>query len=154
VDNTESRQEKAKTYYEEHLNNQQSWYSSRATKYRNRHIALSVIILITGALISILQLFSANPGIAEYLTAFAGGIIVVAKGLEKLWSNEETWILYRKSSEAMKREMRYYINGAGPYREQNEKEAYLRLVERVEHLLSEEQEGFWGIRDDQNGEDQ
>ena len=83
----------------------------------------------------------------KLVTAVLGLIVVLAKGVERIWNFEETWQGYRKASERMKREYRLYINGAGAYREvADEDQAYLRFVEAIEEIIAEEQQLYWQSR--------
>jgi hypothetical protein len=51
----------------------------------------------------------------------------------------------------MKRERRFYLNGAGAYRGLDDDTAYLRLVESVEAILAEDQQVYWRNRGGQDG---
>jgi len=74
----------------------------------------------------------------------------VSKGIEQIWDFDGTWLLgYRKANEAMKREQRLFINGAGSYGNYpDDKNAFLLFIDRIEAIITEEQKNYFGRLDD------
>jgi hypothetical protein len=137
---------RAKRYLDEHLEDQRGWYGKKATRYKRWSQWLAVTVLAAGGLTTLVQVVPADFRV-KLGTAVLGLIVVLAKGVERIWNYEETWQGYRKASERMKREYRLYINGAGAYREAaDEDQAYLRFVEAVEEIIAEEQQIYWQSR--------
>ena len=152
---TTERQQRADEYFQVHLNGQREWYSRKATSYKQWGQILSVVVIASGALVSVIQLLpvDADARWAAILTACLGLIITVAKGIDRIGKFEESWAGYRKASESMKREYRLYINNAGLYAEMgDEEQAYRRFVEQIEQIIAEEQQIFWQSRDGANNE--
>ncbi|MEN8178946.1 MAG: DUF4231 domain-containing protein [Pseudomonadota bacterium] len=139
----------ADTYLNEHLEGQEGWYNSKATNYKMWSKWLGLLIIAAGAGTTLVQIWAtgAEPtsvGWTAIVTALLGVLVILAKGIERLWTFDENWLNYRQASEAIKREKRYYINAAGPYRdENNESAAYRLFVERVEDIIMAEQHTFW-----------
>ncbi|MCP5245836.1 MAG: DUF4231 domain-containing protein [Burkholderiales bacterium] len=154
---TTERQQRADEYFQVHLNGQREWYSKKATSYKKWGQILSVVVIGSGALVSVVQLVPVDTDVGArviaMLTAFLGLIITLAKGIDRIGKFEESWVSYRKASESMKREYRLYINNAGSYAEMdNEEQAYRRFVEQTEQIIAEEQQLFWQHRDAANNE--
>ena len=79
------------------------------------------------------------------LLASLGAIIVVLKGIERIWLPEEKWISYRKAAEAMRRERKLYVESIAPYADKNEEKAYSLFVSRDMKIRAEERSDFWGL---------
>jgi hypothetical protein len=143
---TEERQKKAGIYLNQHLEDQLGWYDIKASKFKKWHKHLGFIIIAAGALSTLVPLWKPDPALhwTTVLTALLGVVVVLAKGIERIWAFDENWLNYRQAAEVMKREQRLYINGAGVYAEcSNESEAYRLFVERVEDVIAAEQHSFW-----------
>jgi len=140
------RKRRADRYFDIHLGKQRDWYGRKAGKSKRWTAVLAFVVLASGAAISVIQLLQGWTWL-PYVTAVLGAIVVLAKGLERIGRYEETWLGYRKASEAMKREYRLYINNAGDYAgAAREDEVYRWLVEAVEKIIAEEQNQFWQSR--------
>lgn len=144
----ESRRALADQFFNEDLQHQREWYDRKASTHKAWHHWLSLLIVTGGAMSSFLQIFSPGPNPIAIATAVIGVLIVVSKGIERIWLFEDTWTSYRKASEAMKREYRLYLNSTGPYQyATTEEEAHRRFTQRVERIIAEEENNFWGIRE-------
>ena len=98
-----------------------------------------------GAITSFVQVFAPQRWV-PMVTAALGALVVLIEGWQHITRYGETWTSYRTASERMKREQRLYVNGAGPYRNLEEDEAYLRFVEAIEAIIAEEQQIYWQSR--------
>jgi|tagenome__1003787_1003787.scaffolds.fasta_scaffold20910346_3 uncharacterized protein DUF4231 len=140
-----AREARAEQYFEQDLKGQRRWYSERASTYKQRTQVLGLLVIGAGAATSFVQVFAARPWV-PVITAALGAVVVLIEGWQRISRYAETWTAYRTASERMKREQRLYVNGAGPYRNVDEDEAYLRFVEAVEAILAEEQQIYWQNR--------
>ena len=139
-----AREARAEQYFEQDLKGQRSWYSERASTYRQRTQVLAILVIGAGAATSVMQVFTG--GWVPFITAALGALVALAEGWQRIARYGETWISYRTASERMKREQRLYVNGAGAYRNVDEDEAYLRFVEAIEAIIAEEQQIYWQNR--------
>jgi hypothetical protein len=139
----ESRKERAAYYFESVLEDQRNWYESKAGQHKFRYLFFAIAVIVTGALISVIQVFADQAWVAG-ATALLGAGVTVLRSADTLLRPNETWQAYRKAAEGMKREYRLYINNAGDYAQAVEEEtAYRMLVERVEMVIAEEQQLYW-----------
>jgi hypothetical protein len=152
----ESRKARAAYYFESILEDQRNWYETKAGQYKYKHLFFAIAVIVTGALVSVIQVFADQPWVAG-ATALLGAAVTVLRAIDTLLRPNETWQAYRKAAEGMKREYRLYINNAGDYAQVGDEErAYRLLVERVETVIAEEQQLFWqshsaaGESEDQN----
>ena len=139
----ESRKQRAEFYFNTVLSGQQQWYSEKSGQQKFRHLFFAIAVIVLGALISVLQIFSGQVWVAG-ATAVLGATVAVLRSIDTLLRPNETWQAYRKASESMKREYRLYLNNADAYAQAGDEDtAYRLLVERVETVIAEEQQLFW-----------
>ena len=65
-------------------------------------------------------------------------IVVVLISLESVFHFRERWKNYRATEQLLAKEYFNFVTAEGPYREQEEKEAFLNFVERVENAIASE----------------
>lgn len=159
------RVKRANSYLEEvyNLGGQLEWYDKKASTNKNWHMRLGIIIVISGALTSIVQLWAPSPeGVhwSTWLTAFLGGIVIVAKGVDSIWKFDENWSNFRQAAEGIKRERRLYINATGPYASCEDETARFHLfIKAIEEIIAAEGQFFWkynsqntAVRNQENNE--
>lgn len=139
----ESRKERADYYFDNVLSGQRKWYSDKAGKQKFRHLCFAISVIVLGALISLLQIFSGQAWVSG-ATAVLGAMVAILRSIDSLLKPNEIWQAYRKASESMKREYRLYLTNADAYSQaETEGMAYRMLVERVELVIAEEQQLYW-----------
>src|SRR3954468_9744593 len=109
-----AREARAEQYFEQDLKGQRSWYSERASIYKQRTQVLGLLMIGAGAVTSFVQVFSPRPWV-PVITAALGAAVVLMEGWQRITRYGETWTGYCTASERMKREQRLYVNGAGAY---------------------------------------
>ena len=80
------------------------------------------------------------------ITAILGGVITIVTALSQMDAYFETWVLYRTTGEALKRERFLYINNAADYSCLAGEAKNKLLVERVEAMLSSENSKFLSLQ--------
>jgi len=153
------RVKQADDYFEKkyNLNGLRNWYSQKASGNKKQYQLLSLVIIIAGAAIAVMQIFAPAPPDTHVhwstiVTALLGGTVVIMKGIERIWDFDQTWLNYRRASELMKKEQRVFVNGVGPYLHTIDEEAFILFIDRVENIISDEQKLYWANRDGQNQE--
>ncbi len=120
------------------LEDQQQYFSSRATRAQRLYRSIKLALILTSAAIPIL-VFVPMPGeTAKFLVAAAGVAIAVLEGVLLLGRYGENGVIYRRTAESLKRERALLLAGAGDYRGLAAADALRLLAERTEALLSEE----------------
>jgi hypothetical protein len=141
-----AREARAKHYFDCDLIGQRDWYSNHASRFKIRAQVIGITVVAAGATTSFLQVFH-DASWVPVLTALLGALVALAEGWRQIARYDESWTAYRLASERMKRERRLYANGAGEYRGlSDETEAFLRFVEAIEAIVSEEQHIYWQNR--------
>lgn len=127
-------------YLEKRIDIQREWHSNKAALNKNKYYAIEIIVLISGALIPVINVASVIPNnLVRLLSALLAAIGVLSAGIGKLYKFHETWLNYRAVAEALKREKEFFINKVGDY---NSEQPEKKLVERIESILSSVTEKF------------
>lgn len=143
------RVKKANAYLEEtyNLGGQLEWYDRKAMTNKSWHMRLGIIIIICGALTSVVQLWAPSPeGVhwSAWLTALLGAIVIVAKGIDSIWKFDENWTQYRQAAEGLKRERRLFVNASGAYAMcADENTRFDLFIKTVEEIIAAEGKVFW-----------
>jgi hypothetical protein len=137
------------SYKEERLQKQIDWHSQKARHNKLRFRLYQIITLIASAIISIINVANVGDFQTRMISSIIAGVIVVATGITQLEKYQESWILYRTSSELLKKEKYFFENNIGEYSNPDEKERNKLLVERVESIVSAETSKYFTIHQSQ-----
>lgn len=118
------------------LDDQIDWYERKSTSNQNAFRRIKTIEIITAALIPFLGVFVKEYPQTAWLIGALGVLITVLEGLLQLNQYQQTWITFRATCEALKREKYLYLANAAPYAGLADPRAF--LAERVETLVSQE----------------
>lgn len=153
------RKKRAEEYHER-TRTQSDWYNDKATTNKLHFQTLGISIIVLGAIVSVVPLAFKALGWphADLLISLFGALIVIFKGIERIWLPEEKWMSYRKASEALIREQEKYIECVEPYdayqhnqdKEPHEDYIYRRFVQRCILIKAEEQNNFWGLNEEKS----
>jgi hypothetical protein len=142
--------EQSLPYISERLDEQISWYGKKSAYNKLRFRICQLIIIVASAVIPIINLgiplTQGNPYHALGITAILGAIITIVTALSQLDTYFETWVLYRTTAEALKRERFLYLNSAADYSGLPGEAKNKLLVERVEAMLSSENSKFLSLQ--------
>ncbi len=131
--------------YHEATRNQRQWYSQKANRNQWGFRFFGVSTVVLGAVVGLLPAFELEQ---DWPFAVLGALIVILKGLERLWLPEEKWLGYRKAAEAMQREQERFVFGVAPYDQFGNEDAVFRLfVDRCDRIKAEEQQNFWNVQE-------
>jgi len=139
-------------YKQSRLEEQIVWHSRKAQKNKLRFLLCQIIILIAGATIPIVNVVGFGDMVTRIISSIIGGIIVVGTGITQLEKYQENWILYRTTSELLKKEKYFFENSAGEYSNIGEDERNKLLVERVETIVSSETSKYFIIHESKKEE--
>ena len=135
------------------LEDQIGWYENRSAQAQRAYSNLKIVQIIVGAVIPFFagfqeQLKAVLPDrldlVPALLIAALGVIVVVLEGVQQLNQYQKTWLDYRSTAEALKREKFLFLAGAGPYAGSEERRP--RLAERIEELIASEHSRWVSVR--------
>jgi hypothetical protein len=90
----------------------------------------------------LIPLGSALPvpeGEFKWVTAILGLMVLIIETVQQINQDQQNWIAYRSTCEALKHEKYLYLAGAGPYTNaENAQKRLALLADRIEGLISQE----------------
>lgn len=122
-------------YINDRLNDQINWYSGKSQTNQKWFKRLRLLEIVAAAIIPFLAGIGTSIPYYSIIIGGLGVIIAVSAGLSALYKFHENWIEYRTTSETLKHEKYLYQAKCSPY---NSEDAFCRLVQRVEGLISKE----------------
>ncbi len=122
-------------YISDRLNDQIDWYSKKSQTNQKWFKGLRLLEIVAAAVIPFLAGIGTKLPYYSVIIGALGVIIAVSAGLSALYKYHENWIEYRTTSETLKHEKYVFQTKCSPY---NGEDAFSRLVQRVEGLISKE----------------
>jgi hypothetical protein len=144
-------------YLSDRLEDQIKWHSAKARENKKKFHWLQIIIIVSGALIPLFSAFGVSESLQNYtglVTAILGVTIVIVTAFIQMFKYQENWILYRNTSELLKKEKYFYLNDVGIYSTFDSQEKKRMLVERVETFVSAETSKYFTIHKPEKPEPQ
>jgi Protein of unknown function (DUF4231) len=144
--------EELPSYINERVDEQISWYEQKSAFNKFRFRIYQLVVIVASATIPIINLgvpLGIGPEAAFKalgVTAILGGVITIITALSQMDSYFQTWVLYRTTVEALKREKFLYINNAADYSALSLDAKNKLLVERVEAMLASENSKFLSLQ--------
>jgi hypothetical protein len=138
-------------YLNDRLQEQLDYHSKASKENKKKFYSLQFIIILTSALIPIVNVVSPAGDALRLISSILGGIIVVSTSLMQLHKYHENWITFRSTQELLKREKYLYLNDAGEYANIEPEKKKRLLVENTESIVSSETSRYFTIhKADQN----
>jgi hypothetical protein len=125
-------------YKLERLQEQIDWHSEKAHQNKRRFRISEMIIIFVGALIPVINVLEFADLETRIVSSVLGATIVIVTGLTQLEKFQENWIIYRTTTELLKKEKYFYENEVGEYSDLDDSKRKKLLVERVESMVSSE----------------
>jgi hypothetical protein len=138
-------------YLNDRLQEQLDYHSKASKENKKKFYSFQFIIILTSALIPIINVVSPAGDALRLISSILGGIIVVSTSLMQLHKYHENWITFRSTQELLKREKYLYLNDAGEYANIEPEKKKRLLVENTESIVSSETSRYFTIhKADQN----
>ncbi|HNO76244.1 MAG TPA: DUF4231 domain-containing protein [Nitrosomonas mobilis] len=125
-------------YIDERLNQFREWYDKKAVIAKRNYQWMRAITVVGGAIVPVLVNLPLDDHAIRYLTTIVSLIVVILISLESVFHFREQWKNYRSTEQLLAKEYFNFVTGEGPYRNQDEKEAFLNFVDRVENAVASE----------------
>ncbi|WP_433206683.1 DUF4231 domain-containing protein [Nocardia sp. CA-107356] len=113
------------------LEDQLGWYRSRGAWAQSAYKRVKVAQIVVSAVVPVL----AAAGVTGWVTACVAAVVVIAEGVQQMFQWQSTWLLYRGTAEALKRERFLYVSEAGPYTGPERRRV---LAERMDAIMAGE----------------
>jgi hypothetical protein len=139
-------------YLKGRLKEQLDYHSKQSRHNKKRFYTLQFVIIITSALVPVVNVIIIPEGdLVRLISSILGGIIVVITAVMQLHKYQENWIVFRTTQELLKKEESLYLNDAGDYTGLDPEKKKRLLVERVESLVSAETSKYFAIHKPEQG---
>lgn len=129
---------------------QLNYFERNSSRNKKAFYLAQTFAIIGAASVPVLLSFTDEVAELRYIASFLGGATAVVSSIITLRKQQEMWIKYRTTAEALQREKFLYLTRTGAYSappdttpRQAQDHAYHTLVLRVEEVLSTENSG-WG----------
>jgi hypothetical protein len=120
----------------ERVEDQIGWYDRKSQAAQRRYKTLKVAQVIIAGLIPLAAAFPIPEPQFKWITAILGLLVLIIEAVQQLNQDQQNWIAYRSTCEALKHERYLYLAGAGPYA--NAEKRLVLLADRIEGLISQE----------------
>jgi len=119
------------------LEDQIGWYDRKRQIAQRRYKILKVAQVIIAGLIPLASVFPIPR--PQWVTAVLGLLVLIIEAVQQLNQDQQNWIAYRSTCEALKHEKYLHLAPAGPYANAENWENQLALLtDRTEGLISQE----------------
>lgn len=124
---------------QERLDDQIGWYDHRSKAAQRRYKVLKLVQVIIAALVPLTSAFPIPPAELRWVVAVLGLFVLIIEAIQQLNQDQQNWIAYRSTCEALKHEKYLYLAKAGPYANaENSERRIALLADRIEGLISQE----------------
>lgn len=104
-------------YMKKRLQPQIEYYSSKSASSKKEFYWLSILALVANATIPVITLSIDSTGPSKYFVAILSAISAIFSGILLIKKAQDTWVCYRLTCEALKREKVLFETKSGKYRE-------------------------------------
>jgi hypothetical protein len=131
--------EVAKHPTEDRLDDQIAWYDRKSQTAQKRYKTLKLAQVIIAGLIPLASALPIPETQFRWVTAALGLLVLTIEAIQQLNQDQQNWIAYRSTCEALKHEKYLYLAAAGPYgNADNPGKLTALLADRIEGLISQE----------------
>jgi hypothetical protein len=127
------------------LQEQIDWHSKKARHNKRRYRISEIIILFVAAIIPLINVLGFADQQTRIVSSVLGATIAIVTGLTQLEKYQENWIIYRTTTELLKKEKYFYESEVGEYSDLDESKRKKLLVERVESMVSSETSKYFSV---------
>ena len=135
-------------YYKERYENQLSSVSQRAVALKRTYTRMQTWVIVFASLTTVLAAAGTVAGIigtvGQWAAVGISALVTILSSVLASFKHKESWLNYRATAEALKREQYYYQARVGDYVGVEDREAL--FVQRVEGIMANENAEWLGIQ--------
>jgi len=135
-------------YLTERYERQADWYDRKAQSMKKTYTRLQTLVIVLAALTTVAAAFGtfgdAFGTASRWATVVISALVAIFTALLTTFKYKETWLNYRATFDALRREKSYYLAQVGGYRTTNAREGL--FVQRVEAILAQESAEWQSIQ--------
>ena len=123
------------TYLKERVQDQESWMEGKSGSCKKKYQRGKLLVILLSVSIPFLVTLIDVDAKFKYLIAGVGVLIAAIEGILSLYDYQNSWISYRQTLEALKREKFFYATKSSIYKKDG---SFQFFVERIETILTME----------------
>ena len=135
-------------YLKERYQDQVDWYDRRAQAMKRSYDRVQKLVIVLAALTTIAAAVGTTVGtvgdVSKWVTVAISAFVTIFTALLNTFKYRETWLNYRGTFDALKREKSYYLAQVSGYRSTADREGL--FVQRVEAILTRESAEWQSIQ--------
>lgn len=112
-------------YITDRLDKQMEYYHKKCVSLRNEYYRFSAITIIINAIIPVLSMGVDTIGALKYVIASVSALSSILSSMLLLRKTKDTWVRYRYTYEALKKEKILFQTASGKYRNGTEEDFIL-----------------------------
>lgn len=122
-------------YIEKRVVVQQSFFSSKAADNKKKFYIISITKLGVSLLITVISALESGNSPVAFVISILSAIVAFIEGVSLLCKHNENWIIYRITSENLKREKFLFETSTGEYNGLEENSAFNLFVQNIESII-------------------
>lgn len=126
-----------KEYLENRVLPQRNYFSKKAASNKKGYYVVSIAKLVISLLVTVLSSASASGGSSpiSIVIAILSALMTLVEGIMLLCKYNENWIIYRMTSESIKKEEYLFRTHTGIYCGEDSQQAFNAFVQNFETLI-------------------
>lgn len=127
------------TYLKERVQDQESWMEGKSGSCKSRYQRGKLLVIMLSVSIPFLVTLIDLNSSFKYIIAGVGVLIAAVEGILSLYDYQNSWITYRQTLEALKREKFFFATKSSVYKKDS---SFQFFVERIETILTMENKNW------------
>jgi hypothetical protein len=127
-------------YLKERYEDQVDWYDRKAQAMKKTYGRVQMLVIVLAALTTVAAAVGTSVGsagsISKWVTVAISALVTIFTALLNTFKYKETWLNYRGTFDALKRERSFYLAQVGDYGKAADREGLFVL--RVEAIFAQE----------------
>ncbi len=127
-------------YLKGRYQDQVDWYDRKAQAMKRTYGRVQKAVIVLAALTTVTAAVGAVSGqvgnVSKWTAVATSALVTIFTALLNTFKYKETWLNYRGTFDALKREKSYYLAQVGEYRDATDREGL--FVQRVETIFAQE----------------
>lgn len=127
------------TYLKERVKDQEDWMEAKSGSNKKNYQRGKLLVILLSVSIPFLVTLIDEFAYFKYVIALVGVLIAAVEGILSLYDYQNTWINYRQTLEALKREKFFFATKSSVYKKDS---SFQFFVERIETILTMENKNW------------
>lgn len=122
-------------YLQSRVTAQRTYFSKKASKSKKYYYFVSIAKLVVSLVITVLSSAKSGASPISMIVSILSALIALTEGILLLYKFNENWIVYRLTSENLKKEEFLFKTRSGEYYNIDDSQAYNYFVQNIEAII-------------------